>query len=189
MTPRTFWAILTKILGVYIILESITYIPEYLVSMYSFSMAFQYPDNHGGSMSSFFMAIIYTVSIVVIYGLVLYYSIFKTDWIIDKLKLDQGFTDERFEFNIHRSTILKIVVMVMGGLLLIEGFPRLCENILAYVQTVKNYNKISEVPSAKYILFTSIQIFIGYFMLTCSRMIVNFIERKRRGPIAESSGE
>jgi len=79
--------------------------------------------------------------------------------------------------------------MVMGGLLLIEGFPRLCENILAYVQTVKNYNKISEVPSAKYILFTSIQIFIGYFMLTCSRMIVNFIERKRRGPIAESSGE
>ncbi len=187
MTPRSFWAILIKILGIYIILESITSIPGYLASMYSFAMAFRYPGNSEGNFSTFFGVTIYTISIIVIYGLVLYYSIFKTDWIIDKLKLDKGLEDERLEFNIHRSTILKIIIVVMGGLLLVEGLPRLFSDILGYAQAVKNYNKITYAPEAKYILFTSVQIFIGYFMLTCSRMIVNFIERQRRGTVADIS--
>ncbi len=79
--------------------------------------------------------------------------------------------------------------MVTGGVLLIDSLPRLLSNILEYTQMVKNYNTIIQVPVTKYIFFNSIQVFIGYFMLTCSRMIVNFIERQRRGTLTESSGE
>jgi hypothetical protein len=127
--------------------------------------------------------------VVLIYGIVFYYCIFRTDTIINKLKLAEGYEDERFEFNIHRSTILKIIIMVTGGVLLIDSLPRLLSNILEYTQMVKNYNTIIQVPVTKYIFFNSIQVFIGYFMLTCSRMIVNFIERQRRGTLTESSGE
>jgi hypothetical protein len=189
MTPRTFWAILIKLLGVYTIIESITSIPIYLGNIYSLSISYTSSYREVENPTVFYVQAVYMLLVIIIYGVVLYYCIFKTDSIINRLKLDEGYKDERFEFNIHRSTILKIVIMVTGGLLLTESIPRLLSDILEYTQMVKNYNKITDVPETKYILFTSAQIFIGYFMLTCSRMIVNFIERKRREPVVESSKE
>jgi len=183
MTPRTFWAILIKILGVYIILESITSIPIYLVNIYSFFTSFTSSFQQVENPAVNYIQAAYILSVIIIYGLVLYYCIFKTDSIINKLKLDKGYDDEHLEFNIHRSTILKIIIMVTGGLLITESFPLLCSHILNYAQMAKNYNRIIDVPASKYILITSVQVFIGYFMLTCSRMIINFIERKRREPV------
>jgi len=184
MTPRTFWAILIKILGVYIILESIAGIPQ-LISTF---LLYLRPGYRMDSTDSLII-ISYLLLIMGVYLAILWCCIFKTDRIIDNLRLDQGYDDERLEFNIHRSTILKIVIMVIGGLFIIQSFPALCADILTYARMQKDYSRIIDVPESKYILIAFVQVFIGYFMLTCSRMIVNFIERKRREPVTDTSDQ
>jgi hypothetical protein len=184
MTPRTFWAILIKIIGVYIILESTLALPQFISTIF-----FYLHQRDGIDHSDSLLAISYLLLISGIYILILWFCIFRTNSVIDKLKLDQGYDDERFEFNIHRSTILKIVIMVTGGFLMIESFPLLCTNILNYAKMVKDYNRIMDVPASKYILFAAIQLFIGYFMLSCNRLIVNFMEVRRKKVIIDDIEE
>ncbi len=132
---------------------------------------------------------------MVIIALVYFYlfrlCIFKTDVIIDKLQLDAGYQDERFEFNIHRSTLLKIAVIVMGGVLIIDSVPLLLQQVLTYLQQSHAiaYNKFTDGPTAKYIVLYFIKTSIGVFMLTSSRLIVNVIELKRKSPAGESTIE
>jgi hypothetical protein len=176
MSIRSFWTILVKTLGIYVLLESLITIPQFLATFYFF---ISHSDTLGDN-TAMLKEGLYVICLVLFYIQLLRYCIFKTDLIIDKLKLDQGFEDERFEFNIHRSTILKISIIIIGGLLLISNTPLFCKEILSYSQQISNYSHFTDSPQAKYIVIYLIEIFIGYFMLTCSRMIVNFIELKRK---------
>jgi hypothetical protein len=175
MTPRSFWAILIKILGLYIILESLASVPNFLGSVY-----YVFSTTFGQDNSGFLFLTLYYIVVICVYGLLFYYCLFKTDWIIDKLKLDKGFEDERFEFNIHRSTVLKIIIMVTGGVLLVDSVPMLCRQILSYIQERNKYISPVSHPATGYIIIYSVKIFIGYFMLTCSRMMINFMEARRK---------
>jgi len=176
MSIRSFWTILLKILGIYILLQSLIAIPQFLTTIYFFiGRPNILADNTG-----MFTECLYLIGLVLLYVQLFRYCIFKTDLIIDKLKLDQGFEDERFEFNIHRSTVLKICIIIIGGILLISNIPPFCKDILAYSQQISDYRRFTDSPQAKYIVFEFLQVFIGYFMLTCSRMIVNYIELKSK---------
>ena len=183
MNIRTFWAILIKILGLYVILESLTAIPSSLITIYAFIT--QFTQANGPDDTRVFIAeAVFYISLIIVYLLVFRYCIFYTDWVIDKLRLDQGFKDERLDFSMHRSNVLKVVVMVIGGLLLIDSFPLLCSQVMSYFKDAESYRKFTDSREAKYIVIYLLKTFVGYFMLTCSRMIVNYIELKRKKPIA-----
>ena len=186
MTPRTFWAIPIKIMGVYAIIESFLAIPQLLTTInYFITTSAQQEDR-----SLLLYGVLCAIIIICVYVLVIRYSIFKTDWIIDKLKLDTGYEDERLEFNIHRSTLLKIVVMVTGGWLLIDNFPVFCNQALFYIQRQEQYEgRFTQNPASGYLIAYFVKIVIGYFMLTCSRMIINFIEVRRRKSVVVSDDE
>ncbi len=186
MTPRTFWAILIKIMGVYVVLESLFAIPQFLVTI---NYLFTSPTAQEGSPVILY-TICYVTITICIYVLVIRYSIFKTDVIIDKLKLATGYEDERLEFNIHRSTLLKIVVMVTGGWLLVDNFPILCSQILSNFQRQDQFGGVfSQNPASKYLIIYALKSAIGYFMLTCSRMIINFMEVRRRKSVVVSNDD
>jgi len=187
MTPRTFWAILIKIMGVYAIMQSLIAIPQFLNTMEYFFSA----SPITGSALSLLNGLSYAIILIGIYVLIIRYTIFKTDWVINKLKLDTGYEDERLEFNIHRSTLLKIVVMIIGGWLLIDSLPILCVQVFSYLQGREQYGgNFTQNPASKYLIIYSIKSTIGYFMLTCSRMVVNFIEvRRRKSVVIEEKEE
>ena len=185
MTPRSFWAIMIKILGIYIVIQSLIAIPQFLGLVYGLSTQSAEPD----SGKIFIIEIVYYIAVIALYGTVLGFCLFKTEFIIDKLKLDQGFSDERFEFNIHRSIILKISVMVVGALLMIDGIPLLIQNTFTAFQKSNTYGGFWKNPSSPYLCIELARVFIGYFLLTCSRMIVNYIELKRKIPAANIANE
>ncbi len=185
MSIRTFWTILIKILGLYVILESLTAIPMTLIKIYGVATQFSQANIPDDS-KVFIAEAVFYISVFIVYFLVFRYCIFYTDWIIDKLRLDQGFKDERLDLNMHRSSILKIVVMVIGGALLVDSFPLLCSQVISYFKEAESYKKFTDSREAKYIIIYFLKTFIGYFMLTCSRMIVNYIELKRKKPITNT---
>jgi len=181
MTPRSFWTILIKILGIYIILDSLTGIPTLLYTIFSYKSMI----NATGNIEVVLFQLGYYLTIIVIYGFMCWLSLFNTDWLIDKLKLDKGYQDERFDFTMHRSNILKVAVMVIGGLMLTNSFPWLCKYTFGYFEQIDDqYKRFKDSPQAALIICYFLQTVIGYFLLTCSRMVVNYIELKRKNPAA-----
>ncbi len=181
MSARAFWTILLKLLGVYIILQLITGIPtglNFIISMEVMS------NQMGHSGDNILMLFIYLIVLICIFWFLIYATIVKAEWTIDKLKLDKGI-EEKLNINMHRSDILKIVIMVIGGLTLVDSLPILCRNIFDSLEE-NVYGLFRKNPNMSYIIVNFIRTAFGIFMLTSSRLIVNYIEKKRREPVEDT---
>jgi hypothetical protein len=174
MTPRTFWLILIKVIGVYFILNSLQLIVPFITSTLFISKE--------DTSSSFIELFLGFVVVAGLYFLVVRYCIFRPEFIIDKLRLDKGFGDEKIEIRIHRSTVLTIAIIVMGGIMFVEVLPILCQQLFSYIQSTGAENLLRDTHKYGWIIFYLVKLFISLFMMTSSRSVVNFIERKRRGP-------
>lgn len=183
MSPHSFWTILIKTLGLYVILQALITIPVAINSVSMFTM--QPMQSSSGSI----YALAYSLLLFGSFGLILWECLFKTDWIINKLKLNTGFAEEKLGFTMHRSDVLKIVIMVIGGLTLLESLPIACQDLFLCLQRLNEYNGFKRDPTSIYLLYNLIKIGIGIFMVTSSRLIVNFIERKRRHPVEDKVTE
>jgi hypothetical protein len=174
MTPRSFFIILIKMMGIYMVLESITVIPGLFTSIYMFRNPAGENDTLG-IILTFSMLLLVTA----LFFVTLRYCLFKTDWLIDKLSLDKHFKEEKFDLNIHRSTVLRISVIVIAGLMFVESLPSLCRQVYLYIQQ-QSFESFGDHPSRGWLIFETAKVFIAYFLITNSRLVVNFIERQRK---------
>jgi hypothetical protein len=177
MTPRSLWIILLRIMGIWFVLNSVQIIYQYFAYM---------PLLKGATTIGIILAMLgMTTLVFLLYFLILYICIFRTDWIIDKLKLDKGFMEEKFELNIHRSTIYHISLVVIGGLLLLKSFPKLCRELILYFQQSSLPVDYSSNPTWSFVFLHFVETLIGIYFITSSRTIINFIENQRRKSIKE----
>ena len=126
MTPRSLFNIILKVLGIFFIKDILTEIAQFISD-------FMYMIKSGSYESSIWL-LIFTLLILVIYACVTYYLVFKTEYVIEWLKLDRGFDEESIPINIHRSTILSIAIIVIGGLLIANEIPNFCRLLYTYYQ-------------------------------------------------------
>lgn len=178
MTPKSFWTILVKIFGLYFIWITAGLLPQ-LISLLPLA-------NHENfdSFMVFFLVFVWGI-IGVFYFFLIRYCLVKTDWVIEKLHLDRGFDEEKFELNIHRSTVLSIAVIVIGGVMFATELPQLLYSIFTYLQRADQYKGFTDNPRSPWIVFDTFKVVIGYFMITESRLIVNFIECRRKIPAGD----
>jgi hypothetical protein len=189
MTPRSFWTIVIKILGLYVVLESITTIWQSLNIIIIYSSISSVIDHNYYGIRVYFSLLV-SVLLFFIYILIFYSFLFKTDWVINKLKLDKGFPEEIFGFNIDATTVMKIGIIILGGSLLVNYVPDLIREICYYFERtgVKNEQKYL-ARNILYIVNDIIRIAVGIFMLLRSDTLINFIERKRKKPATNISEE
>ena len=174
MTPRSFFAILLKIMGLYLVLASFTVVPELI------STVFMFRNPNGDDWGMFAVTLGIWLMAFGLFYITLKYCLFKTDWLIDKLRLDQHFTEEKFDINIHRSTVLSIAVIVIGCLLFIESVPALCRQAYNYFASRPFLVNTRQGSNFGWVVFYGVKTFIGYWVMTNSRLIVNLIERERK---------
>jgi hypothetical protein len=174
MTIRTFWTILIKILGISLVLSSLTVFSQFFSA---FSLLKNY--NTDNTDNFYFIALFVGLLLltIILYILVLWLFLFRTAWLIDKLHLDKGFTEEKIELNIQQSTVLTIAVIVVGGLIFVESFPGLCQQIFLFFQ---QKSMIKEDPHSGLIIFQLVKTIIGYLLMTNSQSIIKFIDRQNR---------
>ena len=182
MTPRTLWIIILKIFGIYILIQALQLLPQLFTTIIYATVSAQREYSQGESWIYIALAIFeicfFTFTIVVL--------LFRTERVIEVLKLSDGIKEESLEFNMHRSSILKIAVIIAGIILLIEGLPHLFDQLYAYFQQINSYSGFKDYPQAGWIILDLVKVFMGIFMLTSSRLVVNFIERRRKGNRKES---
>lgn len=173
MTPRTLFTIVIKVFGLWLLISSLIAIFHFLSTLYLIVSA-----NRGDVDVAAGIAI--TVFAFGLLILLMWLCFFKTDIIIDKLSLDKHFPQEEFRINVHRSTVLSIAVLVIGGLIVVDELPVFVRLVFNYIQ-YKSMGPLYGAGGATNGLVNSIaQMVIGLFLLLRHRTVVNFIELKRR---------
>ena len=173
MTIKTFWTIVIKILGIWLGLGFLTVIPQFISALTYF----------GANRNDNLFAIVYVIVLflftIVIYAFILRLFVFKTEWLIDKLHLNKGFVEEKIEMNIQHSTILTIAIIVIGGIVFIEGLPQLFKQIFMFIQ---QDNRFSESPNSGWIVFYIAKTILGYLLMTNSQFVVKSIDMQNQKP-------
>ncbi len=158
MTIRTFWNILIKILGIWIALNCLSLVPQYVSSIFYSSDYFNF--------EIFLYGLATILGIIIFYYLILRLFIFKTNWIIDRLKLDKNFSEEKIDLNIGTQYILRIACIVLGGLILVDSIPDIFRTLFSYYQDHKIFKKETSSVSVVYNIVKSI---IAYLLLNNSK--------------------
>jgi hypothetical protein len=173
MTKRNLFDIVLRILGIYFIKDILLVLPQVL----SILIFFSNPEGSNNALTSLCLSLL----MLLIYVLVSYCLIFKTQQIIDKLKLDTA--DEPIPLNIHRSTILSISILIIGGLILAQEIPVFCRQLYSYFQEWKLAN-IGTNPNTPYLILSGVKIVIGLLLAGGQKEIVQWIELKRKKEVA-----
>lgn len=167
MTIRTFWTIFIKILGIWLVLDSVTIIPQFVLTFFS--------AGSNDTAQNFVLAAALLLLTIGIYIFILRLFVFKTAWLIDKLHLDKGFNEEKIDLNVQLSTVLTVTTIVLGGLMFVESLPQFCKQTFEFFQ---QKNIFRESPSSGWIIFHFVNTIIGYLIMTNSKQVVEFISKQ-----------
>ena len=165
MLVNTFWKILLKIIGVWILFLSLTLIPQYIAAL-----SFTEDKLNIFNWTMLFLALI-------IYTIIIRLFIFKTEWIIQKLRLEESFQEERIDFNIKTPIVLNISIIIIGALIMIDAVPSFCSKLYAFFQQDLLFK---DYPDSSWLILYFIKIIIGYLLLTNGKSFAKFIEHRTK---------
>jgi len=167
MLIDTFWKLLLKIIGLWLLFSCISVIPQFLstISFVKGSIDFQ----------SLLLVWLMLFVTIVIYIMILWIFLFKTAWIIEKLKLKNNFNEERIDLNIKSTTVLTIAIIVIGGLILVESLPSFCSQLINFFQQKE---LLKDYPETSWIIYYFIKIIIGYLLVTNAKNFTKYIEKE-----------
>ena len=165
MTPRSLFNIILKVIGIFFIRNILITAADIIPAVTEINKE-EFQDF--GILNLVILLLEFFVNLLLTYIL-----LFKTNWVIDKLKLDQGFQQETLSVNFDSLTILRVAIILLGGLILVDSIPALIQEIIYFIE-----NKKSGAPiSAKdyNVILQAVKLLIGIFLIVYQRSIGNFI--------------
>jgi hypothetical protein len=169
MSVKTLLNIVLKVLGILFMGDFIVIIPQFLSL---FSMIINFGEG--------FTIFLSTILSVLAYGLVAYFLIFRTSWLIEKLRLDQDIEEDNVSINIKQSTLLSICIIIVAMVLILDAIPNLFRQLYLYFEYLKNKGNYLSNPQPDYtymIVYIS-KLIIGLLMLGYLKLIVEYFEPK-----------
>ncbi len=152
MTKKDFFIIIIRLFGLYLLIG---------VLFNSISISLPYILN-SSDVISYVIVLISTLIPLALFILL----IFKAENIINLLKLDKGFDEERIDFgNIEAIHILKIAVFILGGIILVDNIPIFINHIVNSLESRINSDNMNSYPKY-YWIASFIKIIIGYLFVT-----------------------
>ncbi|WP_026705350.1 hypothetical protein [Flavobacterium soli] len=164
MHINTFWKIVIKSIGLWLLINCVWIIPQF-----TSTLNFINGEIEWGNLILIWL-ICFTTLIVFI--LVTRLFLFKTEWIIKILKLDKKFIEETIGLDIPAKTVLSITVTIIGAIWFLMSFPNLITSIFEFLrqkELIKNYG---ETGMLIYFFIATIS---GYLVMTNSKSITDYI--------------
>lgn len=173
MEIRTFWRIIIKGIGLWLLINSIYVIPQ-------FASSFFFIESGGLNWENLISVWFIIFGTLAVYLLITGFFLFKTEWIVTILRLDQKFTENRIDVNLPYKNVLSIAVIVVGALVFVEAIPALCSNVYDFV---KQKELIKDYSGTSLLIFYFLQAISGYLIMTNSKTIVKFIDKQNNDDI------
>jgi hypothetical protein len=168
MEIKTFWNIVLKGIGLWLFINCLYIFPQ-IASILLTSQI-------GISWNTFMPEFLFGIFAFIAYLLISSLFLFKSSLIVSILKLDKHFAENRIDINVSQNTVLKIIIILFGGITLINSFPNLIRETFQFLQQkeiFKNYRDTS------WLIFHSINSLIGYLLITNSNGIASFIVKQK----------
>lgn len=166
MSIKTFWTILIKILGLWMLYRILTILPELISNLY-----FIYENGDSKDLVILLLSILLAI---LFFCLIIRVFLFKTVWIIEKLKLDKGFETETIEIQSNENKIIAIALIVIGGFIFVENFPILLKEIAVFFH---DKTQFKDYPKSGWIIFYLCKAVLGYLLMTNSFRVAKFIKK------------
>lgn len=167
MSPRSFFLIVLKILGLYFLKNTLGVIVQFVTTI-----LFIFREN---SSDQDYIILVVSLLSATCYLLLTYLLIVKTGKLIDALQLEKGFTEHHFAFNWKPNTILTITAIIIGGLLLTIEIPNLIKQIYFYFQYNSLENYIENKTNITNLIGSSVKIIIGLLLIGERSRIVQWM--------------
>ena len=173
MKAKELFTIILKIFGIYLIKDVLLAIPPVLGQVVQF---FEVSRDIG------FFSFVFSLLNLGLHLLIAYLLLFKPNWLISKLKLTADLSEEPLKFNMHRSSIYTIAIIVTGLLILVFAIPTLVKQIYYWYGYMDARKRMFGPQSYNYsgLLIAITEVIIGLLFLGNQRTLVNFIESRKR---------
>ena len=171
MSPRSLFNLILKILGIFFIRNLLDAVSRSFSVLVYFSQYTTHKEawfNFGVTIPPLFVLL-----------LSIWLLIFKTESVIDWLKLDKHHASEIIGMKVHHSVVLSIAVIAAGGWIILNEVPELLRQIGYYLQERKLYVRMAR-PDMSSMLMSAVRLFLGFVVVLFNNAIVNSIEVKRR---------
>ncbi len=166
MTKKDFFRLLIKIFALYfVILVTFTIFPQIVLLN-------QMLDN---ILLSF--AVIGSILLVILFSFLI---INFTDRIIIFLKLDSGFDDENIVIgNLKNIDIIKFAIILIGGFMIVDNFPKLLMDILNEFKFKATSNNL-QGHEVDYFWFgvRFLNMLFGYLLISNCKSVANYLDKK-----------
>jgi hypothetical protein len=164
--------IVVRIIGLFLIISIIQYLPITISQITSLAM---YSDEGVLAIS---VVVVYVITMLVLLYLIVYFILMKPEKLVKLLKLDTGFEEEEFQLNFSQSTILRISIIVIGGLTLYNEIPEFIGDIFIFWQQKKI--KWIEHPNIGNLILSFVLIVISYLLIRYNDNIAKYINKKSK---------
>jgi hypothetical protein len=170
MTPKTLFNIILKILGIFFIRDIFNIISQ-LTTEISFMRPYLQDQAPWLIPSSLLMICIYAIAI--------YLSMFKTDYLIDKLKLEKGIPQDPLQLKGDLTPILRAALILTGSLLVLSQLPFLVNQLFS-LHKYKNTSPGWRMDKSNYAISSAGFIIIGLVIVTYQKRIANLILKQSK---------
>ena len=165
MTKRDFFILLIKIFGLQALIVSLFSILPTTISYTSFD----------GGLETASIVIISLGVIVLLYVLLFHYSEKVVDW----LKLDKGYEDDRIDLkNFSSTNIIRLACLLLGGYLVIHNIPTIL-NLLFFIIKYDQEGLEFGVSNNLELGIGVLNLVIGYLLVTNHIFISKILEGKK----------
>lgn len=173
MKARDLFTIILKILGIYLIKGILLAIPPVLNNFYRFLKVD--PDVA-------LFSLIFSFVALALHFIIVYLLLFKTSFLISKLNLTTGLSEQPLIINLHRSQIYTIAILITGLLILVFSIPVLVKDLYRWYEYISSRDTMFGTQSYDYsgLLISITEVIIGLLFLGNQRSLVNYIEYKKR---------
>lgn len=169
MTPHSFWTLVLKIIGFWMILNCLLFIPQFISPFFYGHNDYDFDD------LKLLLAVF--LLIIVFYLLVIRMFLFKTDSLIRYFRLDHNFQESTFSLTLSEVTVLRIALIVMSGIALLDSIPGFCSNLFEFTQQKILFK---DYPNAHWLVFQFVKSGLALWVLSNSRRVAGWVTQKAR---------
>jgi hypothetical protein len=167
MNKKSIFQVIIKTIGLLTLKEFIVTIPSFL-SLLQYDTALLNPEEN------ILIPVIMTLSIFIVYILIIYSSLFKTNFLIDKLKLVEDDNEVLTDWYFDIKTLVSLVIIVVGLNCIVEVLPTFIQQLIISLKGKAGI--VSFFDGKQYpLLFPVVKLVLGFLLISNYRTVCNWI--------------
>ena len=177
MTPKSLFTIILKIFGLIFIRDTINSLPSLIYSIIYLISSPSVTEN--------IINVLINVGLITTNTLLVFFLLFRTNLILEKLELDRSLAHEYFSFEnqnkkdqfsigVSPILILTISFLVIGGIILVQEIPNFCKELYLFYNSKQTYIDVNK-PNFTGIIISVSKIIIALLIIGDRDRFINFI--------------